>query len=213
MNLAIIFDLDGTLWDSRNEVVPIWNLVFSRYPEIPVRITEEDMLRFMGRTIWDIAAELLPELSPEARNRIMRECSVEETRYLRKHGATLFPRLKETLDKLQTLGYPLYIVSNCQDGYIEAFLEAHHLADYFLDFECPGRTGLSKGQNIKLVMERNQLKKVVYIGDTLGDYSATQEANVPFIHASYGFGQVPEAKYRLREIAELPQLLNSIPNP
>ena len=213
MNLAIIFDLDGTLWDSRNEVVPIWNLVFSRYPEIPVRITEEDMLRFMGRTIWDIAAQLLPELSPEARNRIMRECSVEETRYLRKHGATLFPRLKETLDKLQTLGYPLYIVSNCQDGYIEAFLEAHHLADYFLDFECPGRTGLSKGQNIKLVMERNQLKKVVYIGDTLGDYSATQEANVPFIHASYGFGQVPEAKYRLREIAELPQLLNSIPNP
>lgn len=213
MNLAIIFDLDGTLWDSRNEVVPIWNLVFSRYPEIPVRITEEDMLRFMGRTIWDIAAELLPELSPEARNRIMRECSVDETRYLRKHGATLFPRLKETLDKLQTLGYPLYIVSNCQDGYIEAFLEAHHLADYFLDFECPGRTGLSKGQNIKLVMERNQLKKVVYIGDTLGDYSATQEANVPFIHASYGFGQVPEAKYRLREIAELPQLLNSIPNP
>jgi phosphoglycolate phosphatase len=213
MNLAIIFDLDGTLWDSRNEVVPIWNLVFSRYPEIPVRITEEDMLRFMGRTIWDIAAELLPELSPEARNRIMRECSVEETRYLRKHGATLFPRLKETLDKLQTLGYPLYIVSNCQDGYIEAFLEAHHLADYFLDFECPGRTGLSKGQNIKLVMERNQLKKVVYIGDTLGDYSAAQEANVPFIHASYGFGQVPEAKYRLREIAELPQLLNSIPNP
>ena len=213
MNLAIIFDLDGTLWDSRNEVVPIWNLVFSRYPEIPVRITEEDMLRFMGRTIWDIAAELLPELSPEARNRIMRECSVEETRYLRKHGATLFPRLKETLDKLQTLGYPLYIVSNCQDGYIEAFLEAHHLADYFHDFECPGRTGLSKGQNIKLVMERNQLKKVVYIGDTLGDYSATQEANVPFIHASYGFGQVPEAKYRLREIAELPQLLNSIPNP
>lgn len=213
MNLAIIFDLDGTLWDSRNEVVPIWNLVFSRYPEIPVRITEEDMLRFMGRTIWDIAAELLPELSPEARNRIMRECSVEETRYLRKHGATLFPRLKETLDKLQTLGYPLYIVSNCQDGYIEAFLEAHHLADYFLDFECPGRTGLSKGQNIKLVMERNQLKKVVYIGDTLGDYSATQEANVLFIHASYGFGQVPEAKYRLREIAELPQLLNSIPNP
>lgn len=213
MNLAIIFDLDGTLWDSRNEVVPIWNLVFSRYPEIPVRITEEDMLRFMGRTIWDIAAELLPELSPEARNRIMRECSVEETRYLRKHGATLFPRLKETLDKLQTLGYPLYIVSNCQDGYIEAFLEAHHLADYFLDFECPGRTGLSKGQNIKLVMERNQLKKVVYIGDTLGDYSATQEANVPFIHAIYGFGQVPEAKYRLREIAELPQLLNSIPNP
>jgi phosphoglycolate phosphatase len=167
----------------------------------------------MGRTIWDIAAELLPELSPEARNRIMRECSVEETCYLRKHGATLFPKLKETLDKLKTLGHPLFIVSNCQDGYIEAFLEAHHLADYFLDFECPGRTGLSKGQNIKLVMERNQLEKVVYIGDTLGDYSATQEANVPFIHASYGFGQVPEAKYRIREIAELPQLLNSIPNP
>jgi len=211
MKPAVIFDLDGTLWDSRKEIVPIWNRVFSRYPEISVRITEEDCLGFMGRTIWDIAAEILPALSPDARNRIMRECSVEETRYLRKHGATLFPRLIETLDQLRTSEYSLYIVSNCQDGYIEAFLEAHKLASYFLDFECPGRTSLSKGQNIKLIMERNHLNEVVYVGDTAGDYSATKEAGVPFIHASYGFGQVPEAKYRLREIADLPQLLASIP--
>lgn len=175
-----------------------------------MRITEEDCLGFMGRTIWDIAAEILPEFSPDARNRIMRECSVEETRHLRKHGATLFPRLKETLDRLRNSGYSLYIVSNCQDGYIEAFLEAHKLAGYFHDFECPGRTGLSKGQNIKLIMERNQLEKAVYIGDTLGDYSATVEAGVPFIHAAYGFGVVPEAKYRLREITDLPNLLASM---
>ena len=54
--------------------------------------------------------------------------------------------------------YKLFIVSNCQDGYIECFFKAHKLDKYFTDYECPGRTGLSKGENNKLIIERNNLK-------------------------------------------------------
>lgn len=38
------------------------------------------------------------------------------------------------------------------------FFKAHKLDKYFTDYECPGRTGLSKGENNKLVIERNNLK-------------------------------------------------------
>jgi phosphoglycolate phosphatase len=80
-------------------------------------------------------------------------------------------------------------VSNCQEGYIEAFLDYHKLGKYFLDFENPGRTGLTKGENIKLVIERNQLQHPVYVGDTKGDQEAATFAGIPFVFARYGFGQ------------------------
>lgn len=38
------------------------------------------------------------------------------------------------------------------------FFKAHKLDKYFIDYECPGRTGLPKGENIKLIVERNNLK-------------------------------------------------------
>lgn len=210
MKLLVIFDLDGTLWDSRSQIVPIWNRVFSRYPEIKIRITEQDCLGYMGRTIWDIAEEILPHHTEEQRHIIMKECSIEETEYLRIHGAVLYPHLLETLKELQHVGYDLHIVSNCQDGYIEAFMEAHDMNEYFTDYECPGRTGLSKAKNIQLILERNPWSKAVYIGDTLGDYNAATEAGLPFIHAKYGFGSVPDAKFKLNSLLELPLLLSTL---
>ncbi|MDE7279616.1 MAG: HAD hydrolase-like protein, partial [Oscillospiraceae bacterium] len=91
-----------------------------------------------------------------------------------------------------------FIVSNCQSGYIETFLEYHKLGKYFADFECPGGTGFAKAENIRIVMERNGLEKAVYVGDTQGDLDASDSAGIPFIHAAYGFGNVdrnvPEAQ-------------------
>ena len=87
--------------------------------------------------------------------------------------------------------YHLYIVSNCQDGYIQTFFHCNpQLEKYFVDFECPGRTCKGKGENIKLVVERNSLDKAVYVGDTQGDCDASDFAGVPFIHAAYGFGKI-----------------------
>ena len=90
--------------------------------------------------------------------------------------------------------YPLYIVSNCQDGYIEAFLKNSGLGGYFKDFTCPAYTGRLKGENIRIIMERNGLDEAVYVGDTQGDVNACKEAEVPMIFAAYGFGEV-EGEY------------------
>ena len=72
-------------------------------------------------------------------------------------------------------------MSNCQDGYVPAFLHAHKLGQYFADIEMSGRTGLDKGSNIKLIMERNNIESAVYIGDTEGDEKAARFAGIPFI--------------------------------
>ena len=102
------------------------------------------------------------------------------------------------------------IVSNCQKGYIEAFLAAHGLGDFFEDFECSGRTGFTKGKNIRLVMERNRIKEAAYIGDTLLDYAAAREAGIPFVHAAYGFGYAESASFVIHSLWELPAAVSDM---
>ena len=74
---------------------------------------------------------------------------------------------------------------------------------YFDDYECAGRTGLSKGDNIKLVVQRNHLQKPVYIGDTISDYAAARAAGVPFIFAEYGFGEVENPDYTAKTFEDI----------
>ena len=52
-------------------------------------------------------------------------------------------------------------------------------------------------------MEQYGLKKVFYVGDTQGDADACKKADIPFILADYGFGNVPDPAYRIREPKEL----------
>lgn len=97
----------------------------------------------------------------------------------------------------------MYIVSNCIEGYIESFLNSSNLTDYFKDYESNGRTKLSKGENIKLIIERNNIKKAIYVGDTISDKEAADYAKIPFVYASYGFGNVEQYDYKIDEINDI----------
>ena len=209
MNYGIIFDLDGTLWDSSEQVAVSWSEALARRPETDRQVTGEDMRGFMGKTMETIAALMLPELEPSLRIKIMHECERVEQEYLEKHGGVLFPDLEKELERLCGLG-KLIIVSNCQSGYIETFLEYHKLGKYFADFECPGGTGFAKAENIRIVMERNGLDKAVYVGDTQGDMDASDSAGVPFIHAAYGFGSVDRDVPAVKSFSEVYDAVKNI---
>jgi phosphoglycolate phosphatase len=184
---SIIFDLDGTLWDSTSSVIDSWNKTLDKYDEVKNRLTVDDMKEVMGLVISDIAKIFFPYL--------------EETK-----RALLYDKLEETLEELSKK-YKLFIVSNCQCGYIESFFESHKLNDYFVDYECSGKTGLTKGENIKLIIKRNNLVKPVYVGDTERDLKAARFAGIPFIYARYGFGEVKEYDYVIDSFDELLNLI------
>lgn len=200
MKKGILFDLDGTLWDSSENVVKSWNEVLARYALR--RITRTDMQSYMGKTLEKIGELMLPELDVSERSCIMKECCDNENNFLGRHGGTLFPDLENVLAELSQK-YELFIVSNCQSGYIETFLQYHKLERYFTDYECPGGTGREKGENIRIVIDRNNLEKAVYIGDTQGDYESAVFAGIPFIHAAYGFGNVEADVPKIKSIGEI----------
>ena len=199
---SIIFDLDGTLWDSTEGVSKTWSLVLNKYDYERKEVTVEDLHSCMGKQLDEIGKILFPKLSSEVRKNLMNECCTLENEYLVEHGGVLYAKVEETLKELSKK-YKLFVVSNCQDGYIECFFKAHKLDKYFTDYECPGRTGLSKGENNKLVIERNNLKKPVYVGDTEGDAESAKVAGIPFVFAKYGFGSVEKYQYEIDSFQDL----------
>ena len=206
MNIdSIIFDLDGTLWDSSEGVSKTWSIVLNKYDYERKEVTVEDLKICMGKQLDEIGEILFPNLSSEVRKNLMHECCTLENEYLGNYGGKLYENVEETLKELSKK-YKLFIVSNCQDGYIECFFKAHKLGKYFTDYECPGRTGLSKGENNKLIMERNNLKNPVYVGDTEGDAESAKVAGIPFVFAKYGFGNVKEYQYVINKFEDLSTL-------
>lgn len=206
---GIIFDMDGTLWDSAKAVADSWTEVVAREYTPERVITEEEIKSVMGLTMDKLAARIFPELSEEKRLQLLEVCGREENEYLRTHGAIVYPQVEETFQKLKEK-YHLYIVSNCQSGYIEAFLEYYGYGKYIEDTECYGNNGLVKGENIRKVAERNHLTKAVYVGDIQGDYDASMQAGVEFIHAGYGFGTVDANVPEIAAFAELPEVVKSV---
>lgn len=202
---SIIFDLDGTLWDPRETVLTSWNqaLKEQQYDKV---LTKDDLTNTMGLQMHEIAHVLFTELSESEQMKLMDACIAIENPYVAENGGQLYPELEETLKALADK-YRLFIVSNCQDGYIEAFYHYHKLDHYFSDFENPGRTGLSKGENIKLIIQRNQLEDPVYVGDTQGDCNAARHAGIPFIYAKYGFGNVKEYDEVIEKLADLKKIV------
>jgi phosphoglycolate phosphatase len=201
---SIIFDLDGTLWDAVDNILISWNKAIEGTDLAP--ITKEALTACMGLKMDAIAERLFEGIDYNGRMAIMEKCSDYELDYLTKHGAAPFDGVIELI-KLLSKRYKLFICSNCQKGYIECFLDYYDLRKYFTDIECWGNTGLSKGENNKLLIERNSLKAPIYVGDTDGDRISAEVAGIPFVFAAYGFGSTDKYDFVINTPTELINLL------
>lgn len=203
---AIIFDVDGTLWDSRIPVAHSWNHSIERYTGKPSRYTPEYLGQYFGCTMDVISQVLLPDCSPEERLRLGERIFAEENDWLATEPGTVYPGVGDTLEQL-CQKYPLYIVSNCQNGYIEVMLETTGFGRFFADHLCYGDTGEGKDKNLVTLCRRYRLENAVYVGDTQGDAEACAQAGLPMIYAAYGLGEV---KNPWKTIHCFPELLELV---
>ncbi|MBQ8306846.1 MAG: HAD family hydrolase [Blautia sp.] len=199
---GIIFDVDGTLWDSTGIVAEAWQEC-CRKNGIQIRDLSADRLKqLFGKTLPDIAAEIFSDETKERQLELIDACCEAEHEALRRQCAPLYPQVPEVLRKMSER-MPVFIVSNCQAGYIEVFLEATGLGGFITDHLCPGDTGEAKAANIRRIVERYGLRAPAYVGDTDGDHAACKEAGVPFIFAEYGFGKTELPDHTIRQPVDL----------
>ena len=204
---SLIFDIDGTLWDSRAIVAQGYNDYLREIGRDDLQVDAEYLKSLFGKTMTEIADIMLCSIETPRRYDIMRGCMDREDEFLHKDPCNIaFPGVRETLQTLKE-DYRLFIVSNAQCGYPELMMDKLGIRHLFEGWMCFGDTGLPKGDTIRILMERHGISDAVYIGDTQGDLEASRRAGIPFLFCAFGFG-APEAwDAKLDDFRQLPRIL------
>lgn len=199
---GIIFDVDGTLWNSTPIVEKAWNQALEDNGYGNIKVTAKQLQGLFGRPMPDIIYAIMPGVPKEERDAFAPKCYEYEHAYLEREAGILYPQICETIKELAKR-HKIFIVSNCQAGYIELFIEKSGIGEVITDHICLGDNDLLKADNIKLIVSKHGLKEPVYVGDIQGDADSSYEAGVEFIHASYGFGKVDRCYAAVNKPAEL----------
>jgi len=200
---SLIFDIDGTLWDSRALVAQGYNIQLKAEGLEHLFVDAEILRSQFGKTMTDIADDIFGSVPLPERYALMERCMAMGNESLYQNRCDIgYPGVAETIRELAK-HYRLFIVSNSHRGYPELCMEKLGLTPYIRGHLCFGDTGESKGKTIRALMKKHNIENCAYVGDTQGDYEATVEAGVPFIWATYGFGTPEGYEAKIDSFADL----------
>lgn len=208
MKKAIIFDLDGTLWDSTIPVAECWTLVGREIIDPEFKLDKEFLAAQMGKTMQEIKDNIQKSFNVGDKeiNAFADVCFQKEVEYLLSHPGSPYKDVEQTFLELKENGYKVFICSNCQKGYIETFLNVidKSLVD---DYICFGDTLSPKYVSISKIIGRNCIDFAIYVGDTEKDKEAAEKAKIDFIYANYGFGKLENCRHSISSLDELLPLI------
>lgn len=206
---SIIFDVDGTLWDSRALLAEAYNAQLQEEGITGLHVTAEILKPLFGKPMNELADGLFGGIVPAPeRYALMDRCIARMDKHMEAHAGTHmgYPELRRTMEKLKET-CRLFIVSNGQKGYPQIAAKKLELADLMDGYLSWGDTGKSKGQTILQLMQQYDIQSAVYIGDTQGDLEACREAKIPFVFTSFGFGQPEEYYAKVDRFSDLLEVL------
>ena len=204
---AILFDLDGTLWDANESCTEGWNAVLERL-NYKDRIDVSGMNSVTGKSMDDCIDILLPGIRnkhPDIKDLLV----ISEKEAIERSGASIYPDvLKKTVELSNRC--KVFIVSNCQEWYLKKFIEYSCLGPVLSGWDCYGSSKTEKHSMISTIKTKNNINTVVYIGDTLHDKESAESSNTDFIQVTYGFGDPIENALRFDSFNALYIYLTSV---
>lgn len=206
MKNIIIFDLDGTLWDTVPLAHKCMNIICERN-NIP-KFTFQKVKNTFGLQLEAIIKMLWgnnpngPKYMAEYEN-LKKDMIVEQ-------GGFIYPFEKEVLQKLKN-NYDLYIVSNSfTPEVLESYLKFSDTQNIFSEAIAAGYVGLTKAKAISYVIKKAKADNAIYVGDMYLDRDSAKEAGIPFIQCLYGFGEDLNEKYKINSFSELENVIKKI---
>jgi len=207
----LTFDLDGTLFDTRQDIANAVNYAREEFNLSPLSLSQITKMVGHGITVLAQRAFQGSNVDPAAACERILE-------YYKQHPADhakLYPGIGETLPKLNFIRT---IVSNKRKALVDALLEKEGLAEYF-DFVAGGDTFSNKKPDpeaIHFLLQRYQASRseILVVGDHTPDILMARRAGVRSVFCRYGFFGVDEsgADYEIDSFPEILTILTEIAN-
>ena len=185
-NIAVIFDLDGTLLDTLDDLANAVNYMMRKHG-FPER-TRTAIRRFLGNGARDLMRRSVPiDVEGEDFEKIL----AEYVEYYNAHSKILtkpYDGVLPLLAELKVDGIKTAVVSNKPDMTVKALCK-----EYFgdsLDFALGDRPSIKKRPSadpILFAMKELGCERAVYVGDSEVDILAAKNASLPCISLTWGF--------------------------
>lgn len=195
---ALIFDMDGTMWDAIDTYAHIWNIAFERHG-IERSITRHDLLSLIGTPIDGIMRHFAEEDMVQP---LLETIATLVPTELPRCGGRLYEGVQAGVARLAQ-HYKLFMLSNCDELELPIFVKYAGIEPYITDTIAYGNTHLRKADNMRLLAEKYNLQHPVYVGDTEGDCNEAHHAGLPFVWMSYGFGTTENYELRCDTFGQL----------
>jgi len=201
MKRLVLFDLDGVLLHSQENMRQAWNVVLQK---TDVNLPFEAYFSLIGRPFKDIMACLGVTSDIERIEKIYMTASFD---FLAQ--ATFFPGVREALNELREMGVKMGVVTSKDLPRTKAVLA--QLDIKFAAVQCPnGRfRGKPAPDHVLVAMAEAGEDPVdtLFVGDMETDWQAAQRAGIDYVHASWGYGQPLEFAPALDSILDLPRFI------
>lgn len=191
----ILFDLDGTLTDSREGIV---NSIVHALDHYGIQVEDRDSLRpFLGPPLAESFQRYFDFSAEQA---------LEAVGYYREYFAVkglfenrVYEGVEELVKNLQNRGYKLFLATSKPEVFAKQIMDHFGLSSYFtfIGGATLDESRLKKADVIRYVLEENQItdmSEVIMVGDRNQDVWGAKQNGIDVIGVLYGYGSLEELK-------------------
>ncbi len=181
-NKTVIFDFDGTLANTVDLVVRIYNEHAEELGADTLSIDEFPTLRTLGykkamkakNLHWHVLPKLVFILKRGVREHL--------------HEVQPYEGIQRLINELKSAGMMIGVLTSNDGALVQEFLDTHGFPAF--DFVVSEKTVFGKEKALKKIIERHKLDRarVVYVGDEPRDVTASKKAGVHVVGVTWGFG-------------------------
>ena len=200
----LIFDLDGTLFDSAPEILDCLKEIFH---DNNIKVNNNFDQSIIGPPLKDTLKSLVEEKDIDKIDRLISDfIKLYDSKYCYK--TRLYKNVRKTLEILKS-EKRLFLITNKRLAPTRIMLENKNIINFFENYFCVDANDPKKKD--KTILIANTIadldidpSNTVYIGDTKGDSLASENNDIKFIYAGWGYGEdIDSAFLHLNDISEL----------